>query len=513
MAIIKYGPGADLIRNKHEGFTFQRNSNGESMFPSSRSSRWRYPRQSNKQINNQKAIRQWREMTVATKQNWLDFAAAFPQPTKKDPTKFLTGYQLFLKRNHYCFLNHGLRSNFMLEPELTISTEDQITLEIKSGTTSIDCSENYLRNFGIFPQVGDKLLLYAHVYGEFNGSFFLPVCGLYSVEEVFIDGLFVNVTVPDSFESVVVSVYLSKPKKISETYIGTKTRYMGCFTTKKFTELQDVPEIVPGDAGKVWTVNNDEDGMEFAEPGGGGLTCEDLPDCPSIISIVDNITEIASVIVPGLDNSIPSLKRGLLYNSYAFNDNLLLSSSDDWDVLEYTDMNALIAAAGGSSSGGLFKSTESAYWNSPNIGATDAYLFQARASGRLYAGGSFTDDKAAFYMWARKTSDLNDSYRYYLSVTSSSWFLYGNENYENGLSVRLANKNTLLGEGERGYYIGNNGIVYPTVVILGIEFMRINLAETLLRDGSPLTEIFDIPTFLAATYPAYCPYNFDWANV
>jgi len=125
MAKIKYSDEVEPIRNKHYGYTFQPNANGQSMFPASRSTRFRHPRQHQRQHNNQKAITQWRNMSVETKTAWNTFAAAYQQPSKRYPLIFLTGYQLFVKRNTYCFLNHGLQSDFMLSPLMESKVFDE----------------------------------------------------------------------------------------------------------------------------------------------------------------------------------------------------------------------------------------------------------------------------------------------------------------------------------------------------------------------------------------------------
>jgi hypothetical protein len=76
----------------------------------------------------------------------------------------------------------------------------------------------------------------------------------------------VTINVPKSFIDVSISLFLSKPVSAGLTYSQSLLRYMGCFTTKMFPELQDVPELNPEDAGKVWGVNEDGDGWELIDP-------------------------------------------------------------------------------------------------------------------------------------------------------------------------------------------------------------------------------------------------------
>lgn len=269
MARLKYAEGAEPLRNEHSGFTFQPNNYGQSTYPGAKNDRKRYWRQFDRMQCNQKAVRFWRTMPEQVKAVWIQFAETFPQVSRRDPSRFLTGYELFVKRNSYCFLNHGVSSDFMFEPKLTVVEGENINFRIRASDTAIDATENYVRNFGLLPRVGDRLLLYAVAYGEKTGQFFEPVSRQVEVEEVYFDGLFIDVQVPDTFPEVTVSVFLSIPKRPGEKYAGTKTRYMGCFTTKKFTELQDVPTPAPEQAGWLWGVNPDTLEWELRPPGGG----------------------------------------------------------------------------------------------------------------------------------------------------------------------------------------------------------------------------------------------------
>lgn len=272
MARLKYAEGAEPLRNEHSGFTFQPNNYGQSTYPGAKNDRKRYWRQFDRMQCNQKAVRFWRTMPEQVKSVWIQFAATFPQVSRRDPSRFLTGYELFIKRNSYCFLNHGVSSDFMFEPELTVVEGENIDFRIRASNTAIDATENYIRNFGLLPCVGDRLLLYAVAYGEKTGQFFEPVSRQVEVEEVYIDGLFIDVQVPDTFPDVVVSVFLSIPKRPGETYPGTKTRYMGCFTPKKFTELQDVPVPEQEQAGWLWGVNPVTLEWELRPPGGAAAS-------------------------------------------------------------------------------------------------------------------------------------------------------------------------------------------------------------------------------------------------
>ena len=131
MAKVKYSEEVEPINNKHYGYTFMRNHYGNSMQPASRSSRTRYSNQFQRMQNEQKAVQFWRTMSTETQTNWADFAATYPQPTKRSSVVNLSGYQLFLKRNHYLFLNSGINSNFMEAPAMEAASEPLIIFSLR----------------------------------------------------------------------------------------------------------------------------------------------------------------------------------------------------------------------------------------------------------------------------------------------------------------------------------------------------------------------------------------------
>ena len=118
MAKIKYASEEIPLLNEHLGFTFQPNLQGQSMFPASQSSRARYPKQNHAQQFNQRQVTEWRNMDAGIQASWNNFAATYPQQSRVNPELFLTGYQLFVKRNFYNFLQSGIDSPFILSPEL-----------------------------------------------------------------------------------------------------------------------------------------------------------------------------------------------------------------------------------------------------------------------------------------------------------------------------------------------------------------------------------------------------------
>lgn len=118
MAKIKYADLEIPLLNEHLGYTFQPNLYGQSMFPASQSSRARYPKQNLAQQFNQRQVTEWRNMAAGTQAAWNNFAATYPQPSRVNPDLFLTGYQLFVKRNFYKNQSSPNGFTHMLYPDM-----------------------------------------------------------------------------------------------------------------------------------------------------------------------------------------------------------------------------------------------------------------------------------------------------------------------------------------------------------------------------------------------------------
>jgi hypothetical protein len=564
MAKIKYIEDATPLLNEHDGYTFQPNNYGQSMFPSSRSARKRYGHQLHRQHNNQKAVTQWRNMSQTIKDNWNAFAAAVPQPSKRDPNKFLTGYQCFIRRNSYCFLNHGILSDFMEEPELTILPEGTVLFELRAGNAVIDATDLYIQNFGILPQVGQHVILYAHMYSEYSGQFFTPVSQVCEVLEVYADGFFINVDIPDELENVTISVYLSKVFNQSVQYAGTKCRYMGCFTKKTFISLCDTLESYLGAAGKIVMVNTEEDGLIFApapetnnafnpiqvdgeadvtadqaaEPvefvagenitietsndpkqvifsasGGGSFNCDDLLNCDIFTELQQMIWEIANILTIEYFISIPAVKCGLLYNWYACNDPRGICA-EGWQIPIYNpDIFSWYPVYGSNRIiGGKLKETGLNFWNAPNTGATNELKFNLRGSGRRLPGTDFSDKDTDFWMFMRNQASGSGGGGI-TAEHNSTVFISKTLVKIGGGSLRPCRTAIDLSEGESGVYVGNNGRRYRTIVINNLEICADNLAETLWRNGEPIEEVTDLSEWVSRTDGIMCAYNNDWSNV
>lgn len=513
MAKIKYADEVVPLLNKHFGAVFQPNHTNQTMKSDSSGARTRWTNQINKQQSLMHAIRYWRNMSEATKTNWNDFAAAFPQASRRNPALFLSGYQLFLKRNHNCFLNHGISTEFMTEPVIVSLPGPEMTFSISASDNSVDVTEPYIRNFGMLPELGQFLLIRIFPMAENSGQFFEPIEQTIEVEEVFIDGLFVSFDLSGQNKNLTFSVYLSKVVHQSTQYVGTKVRYMGCFTPKTFLALTDTPSEYDGQAGKNVVVKDDETGLEFNEGGGGGISCEDLIECPLIIQMINQTEANSEIISKEHNTSVPPINFGLLYNKFAALHEPFFTSSDDWRLILESEFFGFRTYIGGPTiGGGVLKEMGFDFWDTPNAGATNAFGFNARGGGsRSGSNGSFNNlRKAAFFM-VRASFSVNIS-RFNLTNTFAS-LGFGALGFRDGASARLIKLAPGVADGVTTTYCGNNGRVYRAVCIDEIFWMSDNLAETKYRDGSPIPEITDNNDWKNDSDGAFSAYDNDFSNV
>jgi len=513
MARIKYDPAETPLVNKHLGYTFQPNHHGQSMFPGSRSARKRYPNQNQQQQNLMKAVTQWKNFSPTIQDNWNTFAATYPQASLRNPAIFLTGYQLFCKRNHYCFLNHGITADFLEEPILESLPDPAFTVTIENTTNVLDVTANYLKYFGVLPAAGDFVLCKIYPMAVYSGQFFAPIELTLEVLAVYLDGLFISFafTVPTPYISY--SVYLSKPTSQGKLYSGTKTRYMGCFSSKTFLELTDTPGAYTGEAGKQIAVKGDESGLEFIAGGGGGISCADLPNCPKIISIDNTIEAIAAALIPLVNTSLPPISLGLIYNWYASQLALLFNSS--FRLPTVLEWDALVTYLGGPTlSGGILKELGLISWLTPNTDATNGKLFNARGSGQRKNLGTYQLFHSILSLWlynsVTPSSNRAATAARYDNATST---FGGMSNPAYGFSIRGVKVATGIADGVTGIYIGNNSQIYRTIVINQLSWIADNLVETLLSDGTPIPELTVNNDWRYNTSGALCAYNNDWANV
>lgn len=513
MAKIKYSEEQEPIKKKHFGFTFIKNSVNYSMFPAQRNKRTRTTRQLAKMQNLQKAVRFWRTMPGSVKEIWETFAATYPQPSKRVTGIPLTGYQLFIKRNHYCFLNAGLLSDFMELPELVSLPDGSPVFTLQAGLNTIDLTEFYIQNFGFIPSPGQWLIFAAVPYSEISGQFFPVIYQSIQVLETYIDGFFLNIEMPTIQPSIVYSIYLSKPVNPGQSHKSSKVRYMGCFTTKSFLGLSDTPSSYAGQAGKVATVNPEENGLIFSA-GGGGLTCGDLPSCPTIIDIQADINDIYTIINFYINTSIPPVNFGLLYNWWAVT-SVKNICPVGFRLMTYTEAQSLQTYLGGRYlAGGPLCENSMIWFDGVWATSTNITKLNFRGSGyRSYTGGFLSFRQQHYMHFPTDTGSLISQYSRVSPNVNEFYLATISQGKKYGYSLRPVKTATGIPDGTISQVTGNNGYKYRTITVNGLEILADNLAETRYQNGDLIPIVVANADWSALLTDACCPFNNVWSNV
>lgn len=116
-----------------------------------------------------------------------------------------------------------------------------------------------------------------------------------------------------------------------------------------------------------------------------------------------------------------------------------LPSDVEWCTLEsYVDTSTFICYQTGwrgANVGGSLKAVGTLYWNSPNIGATDEYGFNALPAGLRKIGGLFDEEGNSAYFWSSYSGSTCCSWRRILSKDNSQMYR-NNYDKDEGYSVR-----------------------------------------------------------------------------
>ena len=149
-----------------------------------------------------------------------------------------------------------------------------------------------------------------------------------------------------------------------------------------------------------------------AEGGSGGIS-----------STWENSTIGLHAIYASDSTTTPSnlTKYGYLYNWYAakgiFTTGNIASTDtlnicpEGWHVPTYAEWTTLFTELGGESvAGGMMKSKGTAYWNSPNTGATNESGFLALPGGYRMQNGSFNDIRNSVIFWSDTENDNSSAW-------------------------------------------------------------------------------------------------------
>jgi uncharacterized protein (TIGR02145 family) len=247
----------------------------------------------------------------------------------------------------------------------------------------------------------------------------------------------------------------------------------------------------------------------------------------------------ATVTMPNSNATLTALYRLLSVGGYGALCNWFctqgtgdasLTSSDDWVVPSQAQWEDLLNSIDDYDSdsgawlyaGGKLKEIGFTHWDSPNEGATDEYAFHLKGTGiRDDIGGGeygFENIKTSTYLWASEISDETSAKVAQFEFADAQSAMSSDSNND-GASIRLCNTSTTHENGYVGTYTGNNGTVYNTIVINGVEWLSQNLNETKFRngdwihgfDGGVYTPISN-EDWAELTEPAMCYYLDDLTN-
>lgn len=206
--------------------------------------------------------------------------------------------------------------------------------------------------------------------------------------------------------------------------------------------------------------------------------------------------------------SIPILSiNGLLYPFSTVINSLF--APPGWRVPTLTDWSNLQTNIGGYSNGGRLKESGLVYWESPNTGATNNYLWNGRGSGRRDPNGSFVNSIRGFFnAWSSTPNSATTAIEAYLSYNNGILGTSFTIDRRRGCSVRLI-KNDSSDPLSMSDYDGN---VYPTVKIASQVWTAYNWKCQHLTDGYLIPEITS-DYLWGSTTLELCAYSNDWSNV
>jgi len=137
MARIQYAEGATHLIKSIGGSSVASNYSGQSLKKKSRQKHSQSPAAISMRNFLISAASKWKSLTLQEQTNWHNWAAAFPQPQKRDQLKSLKAFQNFTKINFFRKLYQGAAFQFFVNPALTIYNSDILTIKIYRDTNSV----------------------------------------------------------------------------------------------------------------------------------------------------------------------------------------------------------------------------------------------------------------------------------------------------------------------------------------------------------------------------------------
>jgi len=193
---------------------------------------------------------------------------------------------------------------------------------------------------------------------------------------------------------------------------------------------------------------------------------------------------------------------GALYNWFTATDARNIANTG-WHISTAMELSTMVST-------GVFKEVGLTHWASPNTGATNSEMFNARGNGRRGALGVYELLTQYFMVWSPDTSAENGVGYFFSYNNTSLQTSFAPKYYGHG--IRLVKDTTSLSDGQTGTYTGNDGSVYRTICIGTQEWLADNLYETKFRNGDLIPNVTDNTAWAALITAGMCYYNNDKAN-
>jgi hypothetical protein len=387
--LLQYNDIANTLRGERDGFVFQTSDKFNIATVAKRNDRGRYIHQHQRQIPLMAANQHWQNLSAEEKANWNNFASEFPEPTKANAGAFLTGYQLFCKRQQYVFLNEGIDLPYMVAPSMLLLPPVSSSFEVR--------------------RIDDSLIV-SPTFSSYSGN-------------------------------IIFSIFLSYPQSLGRIFQHSEPRYMGY--VRNFQRI--IPNFSP--LYNAFTVN---DPRSIAPPGTHIITASEALNLRKILD--------------------PS---GSMFSNTA---------------------------------GGPLKEVGYDHWAPPNAGATNLSGFTGRAGGSRETNG-YISLLANNHFW--NFEDMNRSeklcsniYSHMSRFDTSGEYGYFHKQKITGYSIRV-----VANDPEIDQVVGNNGLVYQCHKVGAVNYVGLNLCETLFANGDPIPLVPDQAAWNALDSSAMCHYN------
>jgi len=146
MSLFKLETGQSLPAGKNEGFCITESSQGTS----ARKSPAQFPHFSQRQkASSQKlmiGVRGWRNLSPAGVAAWVAWVAYLPQPSERNPLRYLSAFQNFIKINAFRAIFYDDPMHKFENPELTTLVNDKFVSSVRADESQVFLDIDFVRN-------------------------------------------------------------------------------------------------------------------------------------------------------------------------------------------------------------------------------------------------------------------------------------------------------------------------------------------------------------------------------